>query len=417
VLRSTISYIAIFSLIAIPVLTITILRNDGIPTYPDEILFRLSARGDSQIDSVELEFGTDALACGQSSNHSIPEDFAPGTSVETEWTWNLRRTGPMPPGTNVWWRWILHDSAGATIETPIQSLEFTDTLYPWRSLETESLMIYWYYGEDDFAQNLADAGEQALEDLLKMTGVQIEDKIRVYVYANSDEMRAATLFAPDWSGGLAFSEFNTVLAAIDPSNLAWGKRVVPHELAHVVIGRYTFSCIESLPRWLNEGLAEKTEGEQTEHYASVLQDAIEGNTLQSVRELGEIFSNDPERAGLAYAQSHSLVSFLFDQYGQEKLLSLLDAFRDGIPEDQALMDVFRMDRDGLEAAWRDWVGADPMEATPVVCSHYWTGNPTIRDALCRNGGTNGALTYCYPCATCFFPDGFPPFKRIHHHRK
>ena len=365
-LRSTISYCAIFSLIAIPVLTITILHNDAIPSYPNEILFRLSARGDVLIDSVELEFGTDALACGQSVNRAIPEDFTPGTTIEAEWTWNLRRTGTIPPGTNVWWRWILQDSTGDTVETPVQSLQFTDTLHPWRSLETDSLIIYWYFGEEDFAENLADAGEQALEDLQQMTGVQIEDKIRVYVYADSEEMQAATLFAPDWSGGRAFSDFNTVLAAIDPSSLAWGKRVVPHELAHVVIGRYTFSCIESLPIWLNEGLAEKAEGEQRDYYAVLLQDAIEDNTLQSVRELGEIFSNDPERASLAYAQSHSLVSFIFDQFGQEKLLSLLDAFRDGTPEDQALMGVFGLDRDGLEAAWRESVGAAPMKATPVV---------------------------------------------------
>jgi len=363
---SVITGTAILCLITLPVLAITILQNDGIPSFPDEILFRLSARGDTQIDSVELEFGTDALSCGQSVNRAIPEDFTPGASIETEWTWNLRRTGPMPPGTNVWWRWILRDSAGDTVETPVQSLEFTDTLYPWRILETESLMIYWYFGEEDFAQSLADAGEKALEDLQGMTGVQMQDKIRVYVYANSEEMQSATLFAPDWSGGLAFSDFNTVLTSIDPSQMDWGRRVVSHELAHVVIGRYTFSCIESVPIWLDEGLAMKTEGEQREYYAGLLQEAIEHDTLQSVRELGEIFSNDPERARLAYAQSYSLVSFIFDQYGQEKLLSLLDAFRDGTPEDQALENVYGVDRDGLETVWRESVGADPMEATPVL---------------------------------------------------
>jgi hypothetical protein len=229
-------------------------------------------------------------------------------------------------------------------------------------------MIYWYVGDEDFARNLAAAGEKALDDLHQMTGVRVEDKIRVYVYASSAEMQSATLFAPDWSGGLAFSDFNAVLTAIDPLELDWGRRVVSHELAHVVIGRYTFSCIENLPIWLNEGLAMRTEGEQRDYYAVLLQDAIDNDTLQSVRELGEIFSNAPAKASLAYAQSYSLVSFIIDQFGQEKLLSLLDAFRDGTPEDRALMEVYGLDRDGLEAAWRESVGAAPMKATPAVVS-------------------------------------------------
>jgi hypothetical protein len=363
---SSMKVIALLCLLALPAVAITILRNDGIPSYPDEIQFRLSARGEDQIDSIELEFGTDVLTCGQSINRAIPEDFTPGTSIETEWTWNLRRTGPMPPGTMVWWRWILRDSTGDEVETPVQSLEFTDTLYPWKLLETESLMVYWYIGDQDFARKLANAGEGALQDLRKLTGVQLDEKVRIYVYANPEEMQSATLFAPDWSGGMAFPDFNTVLTAIDPSQLEWGRRVVSHELAHVVIGRYTFSCIETVPIWLDEGIAMKTEGEQREYYAVLLQEAIEEDTLQSVRELGEIFSNDPERASLAYAQSYSLVSFIFEQYGQEKLLSLLDAFRDGTPEDQALEEVYGLDRDGLEAAWRESIGAAPMKATPAT---------------------------------------------------
>jgi hypothetical protein len=349
-----------------PSLSVNILRNEAIPDFPDEISFVLSAKGEEPIESVQLEFGTDALACGQSTNRALPEDFAEGTSVDVEWTWNLRRTGPIPPGTKVWWRWILQDSSGNRTQTPVQELYFEDESHDWETLETESLILYWYAGDSPFAQNLIDAGEEALGRLLQMTGVEIDNKLRLYIYANSDEMQSATLFAPDWSGGLAFAEHSTVLAAIDPASLDWGKRVVAHELTHVIIGRYTFSCIESMPIWFNEGLAMNTEGELEDYYKVLLEDAINEDDLQSVRELGEIFSNDPTRARLAYAQSYSLVSFLIDEYGQEKMLSLLDAFRDGTPEDQALLNAIGLDRDGLEGAWREDMGAPPMKATPVT---------------------------------------------------
>jgi len=364
----TLTSVVIFAFMMLAASGITILRNEAIPNFPGEIQFILAAQGEEMIESVQLEFGTDALACGQSINRAIPEDYTEGTAIDVEWTWNLRRTGPVPPGTKVWWRWVLQDASGNSIQTSTEELQFNDESYPWKSLETDSLILYWYFGDSHFAQSLIDAGEEALGRLLQMTGAEIESKIRIYIYASSDEMQSATLFAPDWSGGMAFAEYRAVLIAIDPPGIEWGKRALAHELTHVIIGHYTFSCIESLPIWLNEGLAMNAEGELEDYHLSLLADAIQEDHLQSVRELGEIFSNDPLRAGLAYAQSYSLVSFLIDEFGQEKMLSLLDTFRDGTPEDQALMSVIGLDRDGLERAWREHIGAAPMKATPAAGS-------------------------------------------------
>ncbi len=60
------------------------------------------------------------------------------------------------------------------------------------------------------------------------------------------------------------------------------------------------------------------------------------------------------------------MEFLIDEYGQVKMLELLDMFEEGAPEDRALLAVHGMDRNGLEAAWRQWVGASPMESIPTV---------------------------------------------------
>jgi hypothetical protein len=322
----------------------------------------LSATSGVQIESVGLEFGTDALACGQGVTRAVPEEFSAGTSVEVEWIWNLRRTGPLPPGTNIWWRWVLSDASGEVLVTPKQNLHFTDEAHRWRSLDSDSLILFWYEGTTDFAQALVDAGEESLERMRQVTGAEVERRIQVYIYASSGEMQAATLFAPDWSGGLAFPSHSTVLVGIPTTSLDWGKRVLRHELAHVMVGHYTFSCVDSTPIWLDEGLAMYAEGDLRPSDAELLSEAIEQDTLLSVRELGEIFSNDPELASLSYAQSLSLVEFLIDRYGQEQMLQLLGEFREGMPEDEALMAVYGMDRDGLEAAWREWVGAAPMQS-------------------------------------------------------
>jgi hypothetical protein len=105
-----------------------------------------------------------------------------------------------------------------------------------------------------------------------------------------------------------------------------------------------------------------TEGNLEESYVALLEAAIQSETLLPVRSLGQIFSNDPDLARLAYAQSYSLVAYLVDEHGPEKMVSLLDQFRQGASVDQALQHVYLFDREGLEAAWRSSIGAPPVQA-------------------------------------------------------
>jgi hypothetical protein len=138
-----------------------------------------------------------------------------------------------------------------------------------------------------------------------------------------------------------------------------------HELAHVIIGHYTFSCFDSSPTWITEGLAMVTEGDLDPYYQNLLQDAVDDNTLLSVREVGQIFSADPDLASLSYAESFSLVTYLLEAHGDESMLQLLDHFKQGESEDRALEEVYGVDRDGLEILWRDWLGAAPMQEPPA----------------------------------------------------
>jgi hypothetical protein len=342
---------------------IEVSRNQAEARFPDAITFYLAASSPDSIESVELEFGTDAAACGESIARIVPEDFLPGTAIATEWTWDLRRTGPLPPGTTVWWRWILRDGSGAEVTTPDLSLVVEDNQHAWRETAADPLQLHWYTGNTGFAETLLDAGETALGTIRQAMGVEYEGDIRLYIYNDSIEMQSATLFAPDWSGGLAFPEHSAVLIAIAPDELEWGRRVVAHELTHVVVGQYTFSCLDSTPPWVSEGLAMYAEGEPEKELVATLDEAVQQGTLLPVRSLSQSFSNDPYLAYLAYAQSYSLVAYLVEEYGPEEMVGLLDQFRQGTTEDQALQRVYQFDREGLEAAWRRSIGAAEAEAT------------------------------------------------------
>ena len=102
-----------------------------------------------------------------------------------------------------------------------------------------------------------------------------------------------------------------------------------------------------------------SEGELDSGAQAQLDQAISSDTLLTVRSLNGGFSELPDKANLSYSQSYSIVNFLIKTYGQEKLTELLTALRDAKPIDDALLEIYGFDSDGLEDAWRQSVGAAP----------------------------------------------------------
>ncbi len=342
---------------------ISIQENSVELNFPESITFHLKASSSTQITSVQLEFGTDALACGKGVSKANPDDFDPDIKITAEWVWDLRRSGSIPPGTEVWWRWVLETKTGEIVETPVQRFIYLDDLFSWRNRVSEHISLYAYQGSEDFMASLVAAGESAITRMVNEIGVKVEDQVKIYIYASSKDMQEATLFAPDWSGGRAFPWNNSVIIGIAPSDLAWGQDTMAHELAHVVFGQYTFSCVDSTPGWISEGLAMVVEGDLEPYYQDLLQDAVDEDSLLSVRELGQIFSADPDLARLSYAESFSLVTYLLESFGDDSILKLLGQFKLGESEDRALRTVYGFDRDGLEKNWRAWLGAQPRDGS------------------------------------------------------
>jgi hypothetical protein len=170
-------------------------------------------------------------------------------------------------------------------------------------------------------------------------------------------MQDAILYEPSWTGGQAFPDQNIVILGISKSELDWGKDAITHELTHVLVGHLTFSCLGDVPTWLNEGLAVYSEGGLDSASQQQLDDAIKDDTLLTVRSLSSGFSEVADKAYLSYSQSYSIVKFLVEAHGQDKMTSLLVALRDGLTIDEALIKTYGFDVDGLEDEWRASIGA------------------------------------------------------------
>ncbi len=325
--------------------------------FPDSLTFSLVVESDSPIEKVVLRYGAEKIGCASAVSEARP-DFTPGTRVETRWTWQMKKSGGLPPGAMVEYRWIMESASGSRVITPATTLEFADPK-PWVGKTEGKVTIFWYRGDDVFASRLMKAAQEALGKLAEDTGAELTRPVRIFVYGSNEELRGGRIFAQEWEGAVAFTSYAIIAAGISPGRVAWGETTVAHELAHQVVYQVTFNCYNDLPTWLNEGLATYAEGSLGPGMAGQLQRAVSGNNLHSVRTLSSSFSANPAQATLSYAESYSLVDFLIRDSGRQKLLELLLIFKEGSTYDEALERVYGFDTDGLDARWRADQGVPP----------------------------------------------------------
>jgi hypothetical protein len=345
--------------------------------FPDQIEFSLEAQGDSPIQVVELEYGLPGGACITDINRVEPEDFDPGTQVKTSWIWNMRRTGSLPPGARIWWRWLVIDANGYQVRTETQWLTWLDPVYEWKSTASGELTLHWYEGTDSFADMLLQSALRSRMRLEKDIGAESEGQVEIYVYASTEDMREAILFEPGWTGALAYPSYGIVILGVGDDNLDWGLDTIAHELAHVVVGSLVSHCYSTLPAWLNEGLATYAEGELDPSFRKLLEEATADDTLFSIRSLSDGFTEQTDRAYLSYAQSYSIIQYLIDTYGQASMHDLLEAFQLGYSDDKALLQVYGFDVDGLDTVWRANIGA-PMRGVERAIEPTPTIYPTLQ---------------------------------------
>ncbi len=355
--RATLAALVICLLVlAIPGLAqaggeLTVLSSSAEMDFPYSLTFDISAESDVDITDIRLHYRVDRMEHAQITSE-IYLEFTPSTLVVTGWVWDMRMGGGLPPGSSVDYWWTVSDADGTRVETETAKIEIEDRRYDWQSIIEGEVTLYWYEGSNAFSEELMTATQGALARLAENTGAELENPVSIYIYANAQDLRGSMIFAQEWTGGVAFTRYGIIAIGISPGNTDWGKRVIAHELTHLVIHQVTFNPYNDLPTWLDEGLAMTAEGELEPGFVSVLNEARQENQLISVRSLTSPFSAYAEESILAYAQSHKLVEYLINEYGRDKMFELLNTFRQGSGYDEALNRVYGFDMDGLDALWK-----------------------------------------------------------------
>lgn len=324
-------------------------------SFPTSVAFKVKAQSDASIVNLRLHYNVHRQNYADVVSEGWAQ-FNPAASVDTQWVWDMRKSS-LPPGTQVDYWWTAVDAAGKTAQTSRSTISFEDNRYKWQSITAEPVTLLWYSGDRSFANALLTAAQEGLQRIERDTGANPQGNARIYIYASTKDLQGSQLFPQQWEGGVTFGGFDIIAIGISQSQLAWGQRAIAHELTHWVVGQVTFNYYGAgLPTWLDEGLATYGEGPLSTQYQASLNNAIKSNKLMSVRSLSSPFSAIAEQAYISYGESNSIVTFLIQTYGKDKLAQLLDVFHQGSGYDEALNQVYGFDQDGLDTLWRQSLG-------------------------------------------------------------
>ena len=204
--------------------------------FPYQLNFSLSARSDTDITDIRLCYVMERTGFAQVISEVYIE-FVPSSSVDVGWALEMVKTGGLPPGSVVEYWWIVKDDSGDRVETTPAQVQFDDTRYDWRSLTEGKVTLYWYQGNDAFAQELMVAAQEVIARLAEDTGAELERPARLYIYADSGDLQGAMIHPQEWTGGVAFTRYGTMAIGVSPNNIEWGKDAIAHELTHLVFIR------------------------------------------------------------------------------------------------------------------------------------------------------------------------------------
>jgi hypothetical protein len=328
--------------------------------WPSAIIFNVEATSDSDVKSITLNY---SWGRGKVSNVARPDRFDPAKNVKTQIQIKTAGRDYVPPFSEMKYTVTAEDGAGKQTTTPVQSFIYQDTRYRWSSLQDGLLTVYYHGDNKSAAQQSLDAGVQAIADVSKSFGVQVTEPLKAIVYNTKPEIDGALPFESATTQrdlvieGQAHSDYNLVLLLDDQSLLVSTR----HELTHVVTNQAAGNSFTEIPFWLNEGLSVFNQGNGGAEYATYLQRAVRTNTLIPIRNL-TAKPGKPDDILLGYGEGYSVVKYLVEKYGPEKMAAFLAAYKEGNTDDGAMKKAYGFDRDQLEKEWRASLGAQPAPA-------------------------------------------------------
>jgi len=181
------------------------------------------------------------------------------------------------------------------------------------------------------------------EDLQFVPAVIYLDR-KAFIDATGIPPRSRVVGLATFPSGLIHVDGTELLASIE--------KVVPHEVGHILTARAVGPGLPALPTWLSEGIAEYVAGETAAHVDPIWVQAVGRGASLDLAELDSAIHGRGDQAGLAYAESASIVNFLVAQRGESVIADLIRSLARTRDFETSLQEVTGWRTEELESTWR-----------------------------------------------------------------
>jgi hypothetical protein len=327
--------------------SVTVLDQEVAYSFGDQITFRLSYESETSVESITLIIQSPGLP-----------SFVGAVSIKADGEGSFVykvSDRPLPAFSSIGYSYQFTLANGELVSSPTFRFTYLDNRFNWQELIGEPFRIYWYEGEIMLAQDVLDAAlagqTKTLELLQQPPDLQ---PIVIFIYSSEEDLQSTlTFIGQNWISGYADPARGSIVVAL-PSAVDQPleiQRLIPHEIAHILLYRFMGAEFEYLPAWLNEGIASQMEIYTLPEYDLVLDRAYEGRDLIPTIHLCEAFPPDGDLAFLAYAQSDSLVEYIQNEYGLPGLQALIYAYDQGVSCEQGVELALGLTLQDLEKDW------------------------------------------------------------------
>ena len=231
--------------------------------------------------------------------------------------------------------------------------------FDWWILESEHLELHY---EPEFA-DLAERALQYLEEgyvhISQVMRHELSTKPPIVIYKSHYDFQQTNIiheFLPPGVAGFAEPLRYRMVIPFD-GDLDNFRNVLVHELMHIFqydilykgpIKRIS-NPLSAPPTWIMEGLAEYVTQERNTIDEMVLRDAILTDSLIPLKIMDAFWGTG--NVFLAYKQSHSLMEYIAENYGPEKVSRILRVWDSQNDTDRLLKRLIDMDMDALHERW------------------------------------------------------------------
>ena len=331
-------------------------------TFGGELVFQIELESEVPVNQITLVLQAPGISTFVGEALFTP----PG---QAQFVYNLAQR-PLPAFSNITYSYHLTLENGESVETPIYSFTYLDNRYNWQELIEEPFHIYWYEGEIILAQEVRDAAVSGLEQVLELLQQPAENKpIVIFIYSSEEELQSTLAsVGQTWVGGHADPGLGSIVVSLPPGvdQSLEIQRLIPHEIAHILLYRFMGNEYQYLPAWVNEGIASQMEVFSRPDYDLILEKAEGERGLIPFAHLCIAFPVDSDLVLLSYAQSNSMLDYIQREYGVTGIQAMIYAYDQGVSCERGVEVALGITLEELEKDWKQDVFSRGRYLTYII---------------------------------------------------